>query len=248
MKRRFTLIELLVVIAIIAILASMLLPALGKAREKARDVSCTNTLKSLSFYWTLYADGNDEYLLPSYGKRGSAMLLPTETLIGSKESGYPMFTEYSSISGDAATNVQKYSSTLLCPSSQSTNYFHTHKYYQYRNKPLPMSYSYNGFFGPQSNYGIYFTPSSSTSIFKLSQIKRNASKTPVWGEMWRGMDFGIIPDNIHLLSITQDASRDWKNAPFGIYKCHDGGSNFAFVDCHVDEIETADKYNSYPYR
>lgn len=62
MKRCFTLIELLIVIAIIAILASMLLPALGKARARVRMTACINVHKHLGLAFQQYADDNKSFL------------------------------------------------------------------------------------------------------------------------------------------------------------------------------------------
>ncbi|MDX9979423.1 MAG: DUF1559 domain-containing protein [Lentisphaeria bacterium] len=116
-RRPFTLIELLVVIAIIAILASMLLPALQQAREKARTINCAGNLKQIGLALFMYTEDNKEYLPITRDPAGTASWRGVDLL------------------GSYVGNSEK---VFLCPSNSTTGYrgaapyFYTHYGWNYR--------------------------------------------------------------------------------------------------------------------
>lgn len=71
-RHRFSLIELLITVAVIAILAGLLLPALNRAREKARALNCLSNLKQTGMAAISYAGDNEDCLLPARYCRDAA--------------------------------------------------------------------------------------------------------------------------------------------------------------------------------
>ena len=228
-KRIFTLIELLVVIAIIAILASMLLPALSKARERGRGISCAGNVKQQGTAIMMYANDYQDWIIPQRYLNGKGTQYHSPTWFG-----YLLTTGGFGKAQSGMTNIPTVKSIFLCPSDA---------YPYFASGYGGLSYGIN--LGVAANTNPSEATQNIPSDMKGNNMRfgdfgrkttRKASIMPIVGDcaIPSGQECTVIQSWVN-------GSADWANptvrGPGNIAARHDRSANFLFCDGHVKMVK-----------
>ncbi|MDB5332376.1 MAG: N-terminal cleavage protein [Phycisphaerales bacterium] len=219
----FTLVELLVVIGIIALLISILMPALSRAREQAKQVQCMSNMRQLAMAFRMYVDANK-------GKypRPAANVLPEDWIYWSSGRNLDEGKIVPYLNG---THFR--ADAYRCPSDDAVTHASGY-YYSYSVNELICHYQLQG-------------PNLNLETINDSQIRDSSDKILIIDESVDTVDDGCwawqstFGSGRNVISNRHDKSKEAATTVDG------GRGNAAFVDCHAAYIQRVDSFNQRYY-
>lgn len=221
-KRAFTLIELLVVIAIIAILASILLPVLGRAKASARAAQCINLKKQVTIAWTVYSDDNNGALPQNPFEDDSTLPWTQDFQTWNVWDVTTNITYLMSPSRSCLANYSKNAEVYVCPEDHYVSPVQKAAGMRRRIRNISMNVA----MGPPKTKGAF--AGTWKGYFGSSDFARTAPAN-------RFVFIDEHPDTIYRSSFYINPHPD---RPYGFEdfpsSLHNGATTLSFVDCHVE--------------